>query len=65
MCKIATSPEDEPTERCDGCDVTFPQSFLTDCQTQYVDETMETYKFCPDCLKVDMSFETYYPEFYS
>lgn len=64
MCKIATSPEDEPTEHCDGCDGTFPESELTDCRATYVDETTDAFKFCPDCLKVDVSYDTHYPEEY-
>jgi hypothetical protein len=64
MCKITTSPDDEPTERCDGCDATFPESELTACEARYVDETTETFKFCPDCLKADLAYETPYPEYY-
>lgn len=64
MCKMTSLFDEEPTERCDGCDKSFPESELKHCGTRYVDEDTEWFKFCPDCLKVDMAYETYLPESY-
>ena len=63
MCKITTSPTDEPTGHCDGCDAECPVEDLTASTVTYSDEEQEVYHFCPACVQRDM--EAYWgPDLY-
>ena len=46
-------PMDEPMRSCDGCDGKFSESLMRPATYRYVDESWETFHFCPSCTDRD------------
>jgi len=52
------NPFDNETERsCDGCDGKFSESLMRSATYRYVDESWETFHFCPSCTARDRKLD--------